>query len=406
MILKVFKGKAKYVIQKLMQRLVGKMTKHGNGYLSLLSKGYKPLDDSIETYFVTDSGDKIPVYQNYRYSIKKGWRYVRALDILDRFDKSSLLNRKEQSKLRDFVSNRTITAPIKEINTVAGSIFEKHANRFLELDTVRQRYVLKPSSKEINKAVQDQKTHHQLLFHKLQSFGADCRLEDRKLLEIGYISGGYSLFGFDKLGLEVFGIDNCYDGLEENLALLPNYIRTVTGQQVEFRYDDITRQTDFGSKTFDYIYSSSVLEHIKDLRGAFREMKRILRNDGLLIHAYNPFFTANGGHALGILDSPWGHVLLSSREYDRYLKQLRPHEYDLGADWVQNALNRVTISQMQGYLVEAGFDIVMWQQNACPKYQSDQLTSRIIQGAFDQYDEISLADLISQTIFFVARSQT
>ena len=41
--------------------------------------------------------------------------------------------------------------------------------------------------------------------------------------------------------------------------------------------------------------------------GALKEMNRLIIPGGLMIHSYDPYFHPSGGHAIGILDSPWGH---------------------------------------------------------------------------------------------------
>jgi SAM-dependent methyltransferase len=40
----------------------------------------------------------------------------------------------------------------------------------------------------------------------------------------------------------------------------------------------------FADASFDFVFSSSVLEHIRDLSAAFKEMRRCLRTDGLMLH--------------------------------------------------------------------------------------------------------------------------
>jgi ubiquinone/menaquinone biosynthesis C-methylase UbiE len=40
----------------------------------------------------------------------------------------------------------------------------------------------------------------------------------------------------------------------------------------------------FASTTFDFIFSSSVLEHVRDRPAAFAEMRRCLRPGGLMLH--------------------------------------------------------------------------------------------------------------------------
>src|SRR5882757_11118522 len=43
-------------------------------------------------------------------------------------------------------------------------------------------------------------------------------------------------------------------------------------------------QLPFPPKSFDFIFSSSVLEHIRDRTPTYREMSRCLRDGGLMIH--------------------------------------------------------------------------------------------------------------------------
>jgi len=51
---------------------------------------------------------------------------------------------------------------------------------------------------------------------------------------------------------------------------------------VEFRIADI-HHTDFVPDEFDLLFSSQVLEHLQDLKQAFREMKRIAKEDGYYV---------------------------------------------------------------------------------------------------------------------------
>ena len=60
------------------------------------------------------------------------------------------------------------------------------------------------------------------------------------------------------------------------------------------RKGDATR-LDFEDKSFDVIFSSSVLAHITDLGAAFSEMKRVLKGGGIMVHMmpthYSTIFT-------------------------------------------------------------------------------------------------------------------
>ena len=55
----------------------------------------------------------------------------------------------------------------------------------------------------------------------------------------------------------------------------------------------------------------------------------ILKPGGYTFHEHNPFFSFNEGHVLCTLELMWGHVRLSITDFQKYLKQFRPFEYDL-----------------------------------------------------------------------------
>ncbi len=61
-----------------------------------------------------------------------------------------------------------------------------------------------------------------------------------RVLEIGYTSGGHSLAAFERLGFEVAGVDNYYDGVFDE-SLLPRFVlREQAGADVELLVGDIT----------------------------------------------------------------------------------------------------------------------------------------------------------------------
>ena len=122
-----------------------------------------------------------------------------------------------------------------------------------------------------------------------------------------------------------------------------------------------------------------------------------------MIHDYNPFFCPNGGHALGILDCPWGHVRVCEEDYRRYMDELRPFESDTAKHWISHSLNKLSIQQLQKELVSHGFKILFWQQHAAPISQQCELTPEIMQECFASHPHIGLADLITSTASFAAR---
>jgi ubiquinone/menaquinone biosynthesis C-methylase UbiE len=260
-----------------------------------------------------------------------------------------------------------------------------------------------PSRKEINARVLHHQKAHQVLLKKLNRFNVGIQIKSAcKILEIGFISGGYSIFAFERFGCKSFGIDNFY-GDTECKNPIPDYIKQKISSSVDFIRGDITGQTGFSDNELDIIYSESVLEHLKDLSSAFKEMHRILKPGGFIIHSYNPFFCPNGGHALGITDNPWGHVQLVTTDYVRYLDELRPFEAEISKEYIQPNLNAVSINEMQHHIAEYGFQILFWQQHATPPRQQADLTPEIMAACFQNHPHISLDDLITSTVTFAAR---
>ncbi|MEQ8822452.1 MAG: class I SAM-dependent methyltransferase [Sumerlaeia bacterium] len=65
----------------------------------------------------------------------------------------------------------------------------------------------------------------------------------------------------------------------------------------------------------DFLWSVNCIEHIPDLRAAFREAARVLRPGGLMFHTTEPLYhSAFGHHLRDIFPVPWGHLLLGEDE--------------------------------------------------------------------------------------------
>ena len=117
---------------------------------------------------------------------------------------------------------------------------------------------------------------------------------------------------------------------------------------VSFIEDDICNSR-IESSSKDLIVSWDTLEHLNNPQKAFEEIFRILKPGGYTFHEYNPFFSFNGGHSLCTLDFMWGHVRLSSADFQNYLKQFRPYEYDLAMRFYEKNLNRMTSNQIKDF---------------------------------------------------------
>ena len=232
--------------------------------------------------------------------------------------------------------------------------------------------------------------------------------ENTKVLEIGFESGGVSIFAFEKLGLKTIGIDNLYNLKHEKELWTPeiNHNYNFFKSKAILKYGDITKKTTFNENSIDIIYSASVLEHIQSLDKAFKECYRILKPGGIMIHSYHPFYSYNGGHALCIPDYPWGHILLKKNEYKKYLKRYRPYESDTAIKYLEKALSYENSQKnVQLKLLCSGFHILNWRNLPTKHNNIKDLSSEIILECLKINKELSIEDLITQNINFIAKKR-
>jgi SAM-dependent methyltransferase len=356
-----------------------------------------------ETAFITTDGREIPVYSDYRYRIKPGWKYFREMALLDQLCARGFGSEQDRQFLNAVAGSRTLTAELSTVRSRLNHLLIKYPELFIkqEIDNI-QVPVLKPSAAEIESRVSSLAQYHRNILADLQARGIYSHSPGDRMLEIGFISGGYSIFAFERLGFKAFGVDNYYGGLTSQPPL-PGYASEILGSRAGFHNGDITRRTPFEDNSFNLIFSASVLEHVQNLPAAFAELRRLLAPGGVMVHSYHPFYCENGGHALGILDSPWAHVRLNRDDYLRYVGQFRPYECPEAEHWIRDALNPTPMNMMQKCLTDAGLDIRHWKAGMS-KPGLLGLEQDIIKEAMEQHEGITLHDLTCNNVFFAATS--
>ena len=166
---------------------------------------------------------------------------------------------------------------------------------------------------------------------------------------------------------------------------------------VSFIEDDICNSS-IKSCSKDLIVSWDTLEHLNNPQKAFEEMFRILKPGGYTFHEYNPFFSFNGGHSLCTLDFMWGHVRLSSTDFQQYLKQFRPLEYDLAMSFYKENLNRMTVNHLKQYIKKAGFQQIMFFPNIYIENYFE-INEKIFVECKNNHPYLELLDLISPAVY-------
>jgi SAM-dependent methyltransferase len=374
------------------------------GFAIFIGKPNPRISGAKDCDYIVAEGRSVPVYRDYRYSIKAGWKEYPGLACLAELKSRNRLTQDESNFLRKAIGYRTVSVPSNETTDIAWSAIDKNRDLFLESagDDKSRIPEFKPDIATTSKLVNSFSHSHAAMLLKLESAGVYSFPTDARVLEIGYTTGGHSILAFEELGYKVFGIDNYYDGLLSNQKL-HQVVADIYKSRAVFEIGDITKTTSFSSESMDVVFSTSVLEHIQNLPGAFKEMFRVLKPGGAIIHNYAPYFSPDGGHALGIGDSPWVHVRLNHEEYLRYLESLRPYEYPYVRDWINDALHRdMPQWKMQRLISTAGFRIALWVAKPAPKAWLKELTTDIVQECFTSTPEIGIEDLISRSVSFVA----
>lgn len=191
---------------------------------------------------------------------------------------------------------------------------------------------------------------------------------------------------------------------EASLAALRERARAAAdlpSGSVTFVEDDITTST-LEPGSFDLIVSFEVLEHVQRPPDAFAAMARLLRPGGVMVHDYNPFFSAIGGHSLATLDLPWGHARLDAEDVARYLREIRPAEAEQALRFYRDSLNRMTQADLRAGIAGAGLEllaVIPWHQRAL----LPDATAQVLAEVRRNYPAVTLEDLLGTFVAVVAR---
>ena len=298
-------------------------------------------------------------------------------------------------------------------------------------ETVRNQ--IKPNWMEMLKPSKERKLEPQLHGHKkhidriIQDLGEyGITLVGKDILEAGC---GYGEKCFEMAqyeGTKVHGIDVDEYTVEqspdlnswnpEDVALVHNKLDEVHNELAnkfpKCVSDKVTFET-IGIEGYatpnlhDLIVSWDVLEHIIDLPLAFHQMSNALKKGGVAYHEYNPFFSINGGHSLCTLDFLYGHCILSSKDFERYVREIRPEEEKVDLNFYYKCLNRATRADIKELSEKNGFEILKFKGNT-PMGEEFELwkkdvNERVLPIVKEYYPNIILDDFISDSVLLILR---
>ena len=159
----------------------------------------------------------------------------------------------------------------------------------------------------------------------------------------------------------------------------------------------------------DLIVSWDVLEHILDLPTAFNQMANALKKGGIAYHEYNPFFAINGGHSLCTLDFLYGHCILDTKDFERYVREIRPEEEKIALNFYHKCLNRATRAEIKELSEKNGFEILKFKGNTpfgenVESWKTD-VGDNILPIVKEHYPSVILDDLMSDSVLLILRKK-
>lgn len=200
---------------------------------------------------------------------------------------------------------------------------------------------------------------------------------------------------------ELADVRDWLDSAREAVIRSCSVLHAVDELHIEFRHEDFLR-TRVEDQSMDLVVSWEVLEHVADPDKAFEQVARVLRPGGYTYHEYNPFFCVTGGHSLGTTDVPFSHARLDREMFRAFVDHVRPDEATQDMAFLDQALNRTTIEQMESAAVAAGLEILAMV--ALPTLSDLRfVSSETLEEVRWLYPTARLEDLIARTVWLVAR---
>ncbi len=369
----------------------------------------RPLDLSqakVFAEFVRDDGQRVSLYEGYRNRIKDSWKLgfwptKALLAIKNRVTLPS----QAASLVQALMMGRTLSAPLIELADVVAELQRQYPDVLIESSIIcpltdRNIIAAHLTPKQVEKMAHSYRLNAQARLQKYLYWTNNTALDTVTALEtgcgIGYAVAALATFGVGKS----MGVDNLSPDvrwIHERSAVLT---KMGAGDSPQILPGDL-HQLPFDDNAFHFMYSSSVLEHVHDLSQAFREMFRVLKPGGVMIHEADPYFSPKGGHSSCTLDFPWGHARLRPAEFRRYIQEFRPHEYDHTMAMYNTLFNqpRVSLNQIEQAIGNAGLMLLDWKEG---KDVTHLPSAEIWQEVSDVYPDIGFRDLTTNFLGVVA----
>ncbi|MBN1164990.1 MAG: class I SAM-dependent methyltransferase [Candidatus Krumholzibacteriota bacterium] len=142
------------------------------------------------------------------------------------------------------------------------------------------------------------------------------------------------------------------------------------GENLRINHPDLRGNIEFlnldlkeyeSAERFDYIISKDAFEHIIDLAGMLREMKKRLKPGGKIYVGFGPLYNSyRGDHKRTGAIIPWGHLLIPERILLSRLSKKRGHKIDSVREL---GLNKLSLRDYRDLLDRSGLKVGLFKVN-------------------------------------------
>lgn len=195
--------------------------------------------------------------------------------------------------------------------------------------------------------------------------------QGKVVLDYGCGIGGKTIYYATRGAKLAIGVDFYRD---HQIAV--DYAKT-KNLSLQFRYlQRENHATALEDESVDVVVSSSVFEHLADVAGTLREVRRVLKPGGLLLNRWNPYRTRHGSHLNAAIGVPFAHLLLSENDLlsvcsVEFANRFRDSVHSKNTarcsinDFLREKysleLNFMSIKGMRASVLKAGFDILEYR---------------------------------------------
>ena len=155
----------------------------------------------------------------------------------------------------------------------------------------------------------------------------------------------------------------------ENMVFKPQPIAIPKRRSKQYRFDQVGVHNLQNIDDYFDIFYCKAIEHIHDWETAFASVSAVANPDAIFYLKHRSFFSYLGAHRYSSTDIPWGHVLLTDREFRRYAQEFHETRAEEMCTFFFEGLAypRYSVSDMVRIAHEKGF-VVHGIQVEAPRY--------------------------------------